>query len=48
MYVVVTMEEIRQKLQKEELVRSGEGDEVERGDTLSTFISMGLEIEESQ
>jgi hypothetical protein len=48
MYVVVTMEEIRRKLQKEELVRSGEGDEVEREDTPSTFISMGLEIEESQ
>jgi hypothetical protein len=39
MCAVVTMEEIRRKLQKEKLVRE---------DTPSTFISMGLEIEESQ
>ncbi|KAF7331140.1 CxC2 domain-containing protein [Mycena sanguinolenta] len=45
---VTTMKEIRLKLAKEELLRSGEGIEVEREDTPSTFISMGLEIEESQ
>jgi hypothetical protein len=42
------MREIRTKLAKEELLKSGEGDEVEREDTPSTFILMGLEIEESQ
>ncbi|KAJ7695593.1 hypothetical protein B0H16DRAFT_1750631 [Mycena metata] len=45
---VTTMKEIRLKLAKEELVRSGEGIEVEREDTPITFILMGLEIEESQ
>ncbi|KAJ7016855.1 hypothetical protein C8F04DRAFT_1215328 [Mycena alexandri] len=45
---VMTMQEIRLKLVKEELMRSGEGVEVEREDTPSTFILMGLEIEESQ
>ncbi|KAJ7510750.1 hypothetical protein B0H11DRAFT_1701190 [Mycena galericulata] len=45
---VLTMKEIRLKLQKEELLRSGEGVEVEREDTPTTFIIMGLEIEESQ
>ncbi|KAJ7474959.1 hypothetical protein FB451DRAFT_1397828 [Mycena latifolia] len=45
---VMTMKEIRLKLAKEELVRSGEGVEVEREDTPSTFVMMGLEIEESQ
>lgn len=42
------MKEIRLKLAKEELIRSGEGIEVEREDTPSTFIIMGFEIEESQ
>jgi hypothetical protein len=42
------MREIRLKLVKEELLRSGEGDEIEQEDTPSTFILMGLEIEESQ
>ncbi|KAJ6596739.1 hypothetical protein B0H10DRAFT_2232247 [Mycena sp. CBHHK59/15] len=41
------MKEIRLKLVKEELI-NGEGAEVEREDTPSTFIMMGLEIEESQ
>ncbi|KAJ7016992.1 hypothetical protein C8F04DRAFT_1280235 [Mycena alexandri] len=45
---VMTMKEIRLKLAKEELITSGEGVEVEREDTPSTFILMGLEIEESQ
>jgi hypothetical protein len=44
----MSMREIRMKLVKEELLRSGEGTEVEREDTPSTFILMGLEIEESQ
>ncbi|KAJ6476013.1 hypothetical protein C8R47DRAFT_1178917 [Mycena vitilis] len=44
----MTMRDIRLKLTKEELIRSGEGVEVEREDTPSTFILMGLEIEESQ
>jgi hypothetical protein len=48
MWVVMTMQDIRRKLAKEELLRSGEGDEVEREDTPSTFLLMGLEIEESQ
>lgn len=42
------MKEIRLRLAKEELITSGEGVEVEREDTPSTFIMMGLEIEESQ
>jgi hypothetical protein len=41
------MQEIRRKLQKE-LMRSGEGTEVEREDTPSTFVLMGLEIEDLQ
>ncbi|KAJ6488781.1 hypothetical protein C8R45DRAFT_826688 [Mycena sanguinolenta] len=45
---VMSLGDIRTKLAKEELLRSGEGDEVEREDTPSTFILMGLEIEESQ
>ncbi|KAJ7763723.1 hypothetical protein B0H16DRAFT_1661737 [Mycena metata] len=45
---VTTMKEIRLRLAEEELVQSGEGVEVEREDTPSTFILMGLEIEESQ
>ncbi|KAJ6576737.1 hypothetical protein B0H10DRAFT_1836766, partial [Mycena sp. CBHHK59/15] len=45
---VMSMREIRLKLAKEELLRSGEGVEVEQEDTPSTFVLMGLEIEESQ
>ncbi|KAJ7717056.1 hypothetical protein B0H16DRAFT_1898160, partial [Mycena metata] len=48
METVKTMKEIRLNLAKEELITSGEGVEVEREDTPSTFILMGLEIEESQ
>lgn len=48
MRVVMSMRDIRLKLAKEELLRSGEGEEIEREDTPSTFILMGLEIEESQ
>jgi hypothetical protein len=42
------MQEIHRKLQKEELLRSGEGTEVEREDTPSMFVLMGLEIEDLQ
>jgi hypothetical protein len=42
------MKEIRLKLAREEAVESGEGEEVEREDTPSTFLIMGLEIEEAQ
>ncbi|KAF8148323.1 hypothetical protein K438DRAFT_1625581 [Mycena galopus ATCC 62051] len=45
---VMTMRDIRNKLAKEEQLRSGDGTEVEREDTPSTFIVMGLEIEETQ
>ncbi|KAJ6603283.1 hypothetical protein DFH09DRAFT_899070, partial [Mycena vulgaris] len=45
---VMTMKEIRLRLANEELIQSGEGVEVEREDTPSTFIMMGLGIEESQ
>ncbi|KAF8146729.1 hypothetical protein K438DRAFT_2092496 [Mycena galopus ATCC 62051] len=45
---VTTMKEIRLRLAQEELIRNGEGVEVEREDTPSTFMMMGLEIEESQ
>ncbi|KAF7372003.1 CxC2 domain-containing protein [Mycena venus] len=45
---VMTMRGIRLKLEKEELLRSGEGVEVEREDTPGTFILMGLDIEETQ
>ena len=42
------MKEIRLRLAQEELIRNGEGVEVEREDTPSTFVMMGLEIKESQ
>ncbi|KAJ7048755.1 hypothetical protein C8F01DRAFT_1276102 [Mycena amicta] len=45
---VMTMQDITRKLQKDELLRSGEGTEVEQEDTPSTFILMGLELEELQ
>ncbi|KAF8122730.1 hypothetical protein K438DRAFT_2004166 [Mycena galopus ATCC 62051] len=45
---VMSMRDIRLKLAKEELLRSGEGEEVEREDTPSTFVIMGLKIEEAQ
>jgi hypothetical protein len=43
-----SMKDIRAKLVKAEILESGEGTEIEREDTPSTFIVMGLEIEESQ
>ncbi|KAJ7900557.1 hypothetical protein B0H14DRAFT_3752784 [Mycena olivaceomarginata] len=45
---VMTMRDIRNKLAKDELLRSGDGTEVEREDTPSTFVLMGLEIEDTQ
>jgi hypothetical protein len=42
------MTEICVRLGKEELTRTGAGVEVERGHMSSTFVSMGLDIEESQ
>ncbi|KAJ7050144.1 hypothetical protein C8F01DRAFT_1001117 [Mycena amicta] len=42
---VMTMQEIRRKLQKEELLRSGEGTEVEQEDTPSTFRRRNLAID---
>ncbi|KAJ7075033.1 hypothetical protein B0H15DRAFT_747204, partial [Mycena belliarum] len=43
-----TLKQVRLKLAQEEYTRTGDGTEVEREDTPSTFISMGMEIEESQ
>ncbi|KAJ7667892.1 hypothetical protein DFH06DRAFT_983104 [Mycena polygramma] len=43
-----TLKEVRLKLADEEYARTGDGTEVEREDTPSTFISMGMELEESQ
>ncbi|KAF8121845.1 hypothetical protein K438DRAFT_1653350 [Mycena galopus ATCC 62051] len=45
---VMSMRDIRLKLAKEELLRSGEGEEVQQEETPSTFILMGLQIEEAQ
>ncbi|KAJ6485485.1 hypothetical protein DFH09DRAFT_1106210 [Mycena vulgaris] len=45
---VTTLKDVRLKLVQEEYVRTGDGDEVECEDTPSTFISMGMEIEETQ
>jgi hypothetical protein len=42
------MKDICLRLGKEELTRTGASVEVERHHTSSTFISMGLDIEESQ
>jgi hypothetical protein len=46
--LATTMQEIRLRLGKAELTRMGAGVEVERQHTSSTFISMGLDIEETQ
>ncbi|KAJ7063016.1 hypothetical protein B0H15DRAFT_794725 [Mycena belliarum] len=43
-----TLKQVRLKLAQEEYARTGDGTEVEREDTPSTFISMGMEIEETQ
>jgi hypothetical protein len=45
---VKALKEIKLRLGKEELARTGEGIAIERQHTPSTFITMGLEIEESQ
>ncbi|KAJ6448608.1 hypothetical protein DFH09DRAFT_965993 [Mycena vulgaris] len=45
---VTTLKDVRLKLAQEEYARTGDGDEVECEDTPSTFISMGMEIEETQ
>ncbi|KAJ7024617.1 hypothetical protein C8F04DRAFT_1270161 [Mycena alexandri] len=44
----VTLKEVRLKLAEEEYSATGDGTEVEREESPSTFISMGLELEESQ
>ncbi|KAJ6460703.1 hypothetical protein C8R47DRAFT_1226205 [Mycena vitilis] len=43
-----TLKDVRLAMASEEYTRTGDGDEVEREDTPSTFISMGMELEESQ
>ncbi|KAJ6564322.1 hypothetical protein B0H19DRAFT_1140795 [Mycena capillaripes] len=43
-----TLKDVRLKLAEEEYARTGDGTEVEREDTPSTFISMGMELEEAQ
>ncbi|KAJ7082620.1 hypothetical protein B0H15DRAFT_785555, partial [Mycena belliarum] len=43
-----TLKQVRLKLAQEEYARTGDGTEVEREDSPSTFISMGMEIEEAQ
>jgi hypothetical protein len=48
MWIVMSMRDIRLKLAKEELLRSGEGEEVQQEETPSMFILMGLQIEEAQ
>jgi hypothetical protein len=45
---VMTMRDIRNKLAKDKLLWSGDGTEVEREDMPSTFVLMGLEIEDTQ
>jgi hypothetical protein len=42
------MKDIRLRLGKEELTKTGDGVTIERQDTPSTFISMGLDIEQTQ
>lgn len=44
----MSLKDIRHKLVKEELLRSGEGVEIEHEDTPTIFIMMGLDIEEAQ
>lgn len=43
-----TLKDVQLKLAKEELLRSGTGVEIEREDTPSTFVVMGLDIEDAQ
>jgi hypothetical protein len=42
------MKDIRLRLGKEELTKTGDGATIERQHTPSAFISMGLEIEQTQ
>ncbi|KAJ7705920.1 hypothetical protein B0H16DRAFT_1345957 [Mycena metata] len=44
----VTLKEIRILLAAEEYAKTGDGTEVEREDTPSTFVTMGMEVEEAQ
>ncbi|KAJ7019036.1 hypothetical protein C8F04DRAFT_1276736 [Mycena alexandri] len=44
----MTLKEIRILLAAEEYARTGDGTEVEHEDTPSTFVTMGMEIEETQ
>ncbi|KAJ6492734.1 hypothetical protein C8R47DRAFT_1070284 [Mycena vitilis] len=44
----LTLKEIRLLLAAEEYGQTGDGDEVEREDTPSTFLTMGMELEEAQ
>jgi hypothetical protein len=44
----MSLKEIRLMIAAEEYSRTGDGTEVEREDTPSTFVSMGMEIEETQ
>ncbi|KAJ7019525.1 hypothetical protein C8F04DRAFT_975501 [Mycena alexandri] len=44
----ITLKDVRLELAKEEYDVTGDGTEVERHDTPSTFISLGLELEEAQ
>ncbi|KAJ7018785.1 hypothetical protein C8F04DRAFT_976705 [Mycena alexandri] len=44
----MTLKEIRIMLAAEEYLKTGDGTEVEREDTPSTFITMGMELEEMQ
>ncbi|KAJ7608966.1 hypothetical protein DFH06DRAFT_1148713 [Mycena polygramma] len=46
--LVTTLKDVRLKLMKEEYGKAGDGSEVEREDTPSTFLSMGIDIEEAQ
>ncbi|KAJ7113911.1 hypothetical protein C8R44DRAFT_740790 [Mycena epipterygia] len=43
-----SMKDIRLKLAKQEVTQTGEGDEIEREDTPSTFVVMGFELEQTQ
>ncbi|KAJ7042214.1 hypothetical protein C8F04DRAFT_946055 [Mycena alexandri] len=44
----MTLKEIRILLAAEEYAKTGDGTEIEREDTPSTFVTMGMEIEETQ
>jgi hypothetical protein len=44
----MSLKDIRVMIAAEEYLRTGDGTEVEREDTPSTFVTMGMEIEETQ